>query len=32
VVPAAWADSDKATRPAVPRSALRINDFMIAPI
>src|SRR4051795_2354303 len=29
VAPAAWADSDKATRPAVPRSAVRMNDFII---
>src|SRR3954452_11829069 len=29
VVPAAWADNDKATRPAAPRSAVRINDFII---
>jgi|RhiMetdeSRZDD1v2_1073273.scaffolds.fasta_scaffold2060260_1 hypothetical protein len=29
VEPAAWADSDKATRPAAPRSALRTNDFMV---
>src|SRR5437762_3884525 len=28
VEPAAWADSDKATRPAAPRSAARTNDFM----
>src|SRR3954464_13673568 len=31
VEPAAWADSDKATRPAAPRSALRVNDFMFEP-
>jgi hypothetical protein len=31
VEPAAWADSDKATRPAAPRSALRTNDFMVRP-
>ena len=29
VAPAAWADSDKATRPVAPRSALRKNDFII---
>jgi hypothetical protein len=29
VEPAAWANSDKATRPAAPRSALRRSDFMI---
>ena len=28
---AAWTGSDKATRPAAPRSALRTNDFMIGP-
>src|SRR5436190_11889532 len=28
VEPAAWADSDKATRPAAPRSVARTNDFM----
>ena len=28
VEPAAWADSDKATRPAAPRSAVRTNDFI----
>src|ERR1044072_3425810 len=26
--PAAWADSDMATRPAAPRSAVRTNAFM----
>jgi hypothetical protein len=25
----AWAGSDKATTPAAPRSAVRMNDFMI---
>jgi hypothetical protein len=28
VEPVALAGSDKATRPAAPRSALRVNDFM----
>jgi hypothetical protein len=31
VEPAAWADSDKVTTPAAPRSALRMNDFTIEP-
>src|SRR5215213_467811 len=31
VEPAAWAESDQATRPAPARSALRMNDFMIEP-
>src|SRR5436190_714440 len=31
VEPAALADSDKARRPAAPRSAVRMNDFILKP-